>query len=117
MVSAISFRTVAVAAGLLMAFSAPGPATAAAAADRFTSARTYLAAHPGGTILSDNEISYRGGEFVVTLRAPIETAGTADCPSGWYCFYDSPNFGYPRGRLYPPGRWIRCNNWRIALTD
>lgn len=29
----------------------------------------------------------------------LSAAGVADCPSGWFCFYDGDNFGYPRGKL------------------
>ncbi|MEU0154387.1 hypothetical protein [Micromonospora fulviviridis] len=71
----------------------------------------YLAAHPGGTVVNDNEISYQGGRFVVTLRrAEVGTTATADCPWGWYCFYEWPNFGYPRGRLSSCG-WQNLATW------
>ncbi|KXK59350.1 hypothetical protein AWW66_24720 [Micromonospora rosaria] len=30
--------------------------------------------------------------------------GVADCPAGWFCFYEWPNYGYPRGRLSDCGR-------------
>lgn len=70
----------------------------------------YLAAYPGGTILNTNEISYSNGTFVVTLKPETPNAGAraavgvgplavVDCPSGWFCFYDRPNYGYPRGKL------------------
>ena len=59
----------------------------------------YLAAHPGGIQLNATEISYAGGTFVVTFaRAPGILLGP-DCPSGWFCFYDGLNYGYPRGKL------------------
>ena len=91
---------------LLVVVSAPAPAPAAppgrAVAGRLLA--NYLASHPGGTVLNDNEISYGGGAFVVTLRAPAGTFGVADCPWGWYCFYEWPNYGYPRGRLSSCGR-------------
>jgi hypothetical protein len=68
-----------------------GPASAAVAA--------YLAVHPGGVPIGDSEISYGGGRFIVTLARPANTLAGADCPSGWFCFYDRVGFGYPRGRL------------------
>ncbi|MFJ6149333.1 peptidase inhibitor family I36 protein [Micromonospora profundi] len=92
--------------GLLVAFSAPAPARAAAV-DQIglrQEMANYLADYPGGRAINNNEISYQGGAFVVTLRAPIGVLATADCPSGWYCFYELPNFGYPRGRLSSCGR-------------
>jgi hypothetical protein len=33
-----------------------------------------------------------------------------DCPSGWICFYDQANYGYPRGRLSDCGRQD-LTNW------
>ncbi|MBB5867193.1 hypothetical protein F4553_000572 [Allocatelliglobosispora scoriae] len=60
----------------------------------------YLAAAPGGVQIGPNEISYDGGKFVVTLTRPRSSlAATADCPSGWFCFYDGVNYTYPRGKL------------------
>lgn len=60
----------------------------------------YLAAHPGGVQISDTEISYGNGRFIVAV-APARgvAAGTADCPRGWFCFYERTGFGYPRGQL------------------
>ncbi|MFI6452539.1 peptidase inhibitor family I36 protein [Streptosporangium amethystogenes] len=55
---------------------------------------------PGGKQASPNEVSYDNGKFVVTYALPGQRAlGVADCPSGWFCFYENINFGYPRGRL------------------
>ena len=76
-----------------------GTQPAAAAPPGDTTAATYLTAHPGGTIISNTEISYQGGAFVVTLTRDTRALATADCPAGWFCFYDGVNFGYPRGRL------------------
>lgn len=59
----------------------------------------YLAEHPGGKLTGGNEISYDGGRFVVTIAPPEHTTALVDCPSGWFCFYDRPDFGYPRGKL------------------
>jgi Peptidase inhibitor family I36 len=54
---------------------------------------------PGGKQTSVNEVSYDGGRFVVTYALPNAITGYPDCPSGWFCFYDGYNWGYPRGRL------------------
>ncbi len=60
----------------------------------------YLAKHPGGTVINNNEISYDNGRFVVTLvKPPAPVNAIVDCPSGWFCFYDRTAYGYPRGRL------------------
>jgi hypothetical protein len=78
-------------------------AAPAAAAPVTSSAAAYLAAHPGGTLVGANEISYDGGTFVVTLTPPANAPAAADayvdCPRGWFCFYDRPDYGYPRGKL------------------
>jgi len=80
-------------AAAVMLVAAPAPARAGSAVE------AYLAKHPGGTAIGDNEISYDGGRFVVTLTKPATAAAVVDCPAGWFCFYDRPAFGYPRGRL------------------
>jgi len=60
-----------------------------------------LAAYPGGIQINATEVSYGGGRFVITFARSggATTLATADCPSGWYCFYDGVNYTYPRGRL------------------
>ncbi|MEV4488646.1 hypothetical protein AB0K04_00845 [Micromonospora coxensis] len=91
---------------VLLAPAVPGPALAASA-ERVAARRqvaAYLAAHPGGVAINDNEISYGGGALVITLRAPERSYAVADCPWGWYCFYDRTDFGYPRGKLSSCGR-------------
>ncbi|MCW2881526.1 MAG: hypothetical protein JWQ95_5626 [Sphaerisporangium sp.] len=67
---------------------------------------------PGGVQTSRNEISYGNGTFVVTYALPgqVTAAAVADCPSGWYCFYDGKSFGYPRGKLSSCG-WQDLANW------
>jgi len=83
----------------LGAFGLAAPATAAPAAVGVQAQiDAHLAAAPGGIQISPNEISYAGGRFVITF-APANTSVGADCPAGWYCFYDHVNYGYPRGRL------------------
>ncbi|MGK5521455.1 hypothetical protein ACSNN9_19170 [Micromonospora sp. URMC 107] len=108
MVSAIRFRAALAAVLVCALVLVTAPASASAGARDRAAAREemrrYLSTHPGGTPINDNEISYGGGTFVVTLRAPVGTYGMADCPQGWFCFYDRPSFGYPRGRLSDCGR-------------
>lgn len=61
-------------------------------------ASAYLQQHPGGTKLDSNEVRY--GAIIVTVTRPaITAAATADCPAGWYCFYEGTNYTYPRGKL------------------
>jgi hypothetical protein len=78
-------------------------AAPAAAAPVSPGTAAYLAEHPGGRIVGAHEISYDGGRFVVTLAPPVQepahTNAYVDCPKGWFCFYDRPDFGYPRGKL------------------
>jgi hypothetical protein len=73
------------------------PATTAAQLQRQIDLQLSIA--PGGVRTAANEVSYDGGKFVVTYAKPGATLAAADCPSGWYCFYDNTNWGYPRGRL------------------
>ncbi|WIN00089.1 peptidase inhibitor family I36 protein [Actinoplanes oblitus] len=72
----------------------------------------YLHEHPGGTPISDRDIAYGGGTFIVTVtRAQAGHAlAAADCPSGWFCFYDGVNYTYPRGRLSSCG-WQDLGTW------
>jgi len=60
-------------------------------------ASAYLAAHPGGTKISANEVGY--GPLVVTVNRPLAATAVADCPAGWFCFYAGINYTYPRGKL------------------
>jgi hypothetical protein len=72
------------------------PAQAATVQDRVDA---YLAAYPGGTQIGAADIAYGGGKFVVTVVRTGFTAAAPDCPSNWFCFYDGPNYTYPRGKL------------------
>ena len=67
---------------------------------------------PGGRQTAANEVSYAGRRFVVTFAEPgaVKLAAAADCPSGWFCFYDNVNFGYPRGKLSSPD-WQDLSWW------
>jgi hypothetical protein len=66
-----------------------------------------LELYPGGVQTAANEVSYAGGKFVITFAKPAAARtssgagilGSPDCPSGWFCFYDYANYGYPRGKL------------------
>ncbi len=72
----------------------------------------YMASHPGGHQISATDVSYGNGKFIVTvvkLKSQI-TPAALDCPSGWYCFYDYVNFGYPRGKLSDCG-WQDLGTW------
>ncbi|MFG1650822.1 peptidase inhibitor family I36 protein [Micromonospora sp. NPDC049275] len=111
-------RTMLVAVLSCLLIVVPAPGRAGAAATDGPEMAAYLAAHPGGKAISDNEISYDGGAFVVTLRRPIGTLVAADCPSGWYCFYEWPNYGYPRGRLSDCGRQSLATwNWQFRVES
>jgi len=74
----------------------------------------HLRDYPGGVQTGPTEISYLNGRFVMTFVptgvGTDSTDGTADCPSGWFCFYDSINFGYPRGKLSDCG-WQDLAAW------
>jgi hypothetical protein len=96
---------------IFIALAAPaapalGAAPAATAQDLVNA---QLAAAPGGKQISATEVSY--GDFVVTVVRPATSVdATADCPSGWFCFYDHTNYGYPRGKLSSCG-WQDLATW------
>lgn len=70
----------------------------------------HLAAYPGGQQISPTEVSYAGGSFVLAFEAPVGTTASPDCSSGWFCFYDRINYGYPRGQLSSCG-WQDLASW------
>lgn len=74
---------------------------------------------PGGKQTSPNEVSYDNGKFVVTYALPEQVAlGVADCPSGWFCFYQDINFGYPRGKLSDCGTQdLAPYGWRDRISS
>jgi hypothetical protein len=82
------------------------------AADPATQAKVaaYLAAHPGGTQLTDTDIAYNGGRFIVTVTPTAGALARPDCPSGWFCFYDGISYTYPRGKLRDCG-WQDLGSW------
>ena len=60
----------------------------------------HLRDYPGGVQTGPYEITYDKGVFVMTFaRSEPTPNGVADCPAGWFCFYDFTNYGYPRGKL------------------
>jgi hypothetical protein len=85
------------------------PQPAAAGLD--AAAQAYLAANPGGQLLATNEISYDNGKFIVAVTPPRTTQAAPDCPYNWFCFYDGPDFNYPRGRLSDCG-WQNLATWK-----
>lgn len=89
----------AVFAAILAATSVPTGLAAAEVSVTQRVINTHLALYPGGTQISPTEVSYAGGSFVVTFTKAVNATSGPDCPSGWFCFYDWPYFGYPRGKL------------------
>jgi hypothetical protein len=89
-----------------------GPAGPAdAVADLQGKVDAYLAGHPGGTQVSANEIAYDNGRFIVSVaRLNGAASGTADCPRGWFCFYEYTGFRHPRGQLSDCG-WQDLARW------
>jgi hypothetical protein len=70
-----------------------------------------LAKFPGGKQISATEVSYATGGFVITFTRPQNGVdGYADCPGGWFCFYEHTNYGYPRGKLSSCG-WQDLSWW------
>ncbi|HCT76338.1 MAG TPA: hypothetical protein DGT23_07065 [Micromonosporaceae bacterium] len=84
-----------------MVLANPGTAGQAAPAPSIQAQiDAHLAAYPGGKQINATEVSYAAGGFVITFaRTQPGITGIADCPSGWFCFYEHTNFGYPRGKL------------------
>ncbi|GAA1581037.1 peptidase inhibitor family I36 protein [Actinoplanes couchii] len=107
-------QTAAVLLAAVAAISTPGSANADATTTPGSVQGVvdgYLRAHPGGKQTSDRDISYADGTFIVTVARPDAiTLAAADCPSGWYCFYDGINYTYPRGRLSSCG-WQDLATW------
>jgi hypothetical protein len=89
----------------------PAPAQPATPANVQAQINEHLRNYPGGVQTGPTEISYDNGVFVMTfVRSEPATAGIPDCPSGWFCFYDYVNFGYPRGKLSACG-WQDLARW------
>jgi hypothetical protein len=106
-----SRRALTLASSIMSGFAAALVLAApAAAAPVRPGVAEYLAAHPGGRLSGGNEISYSGGRFVVSVAAPQQEGALVDCPYGWFCFYDRPAYGYPRGKLSSCG-WQSLATW------
>jgi hypothetical protein len=72
------------------------------------SARTAMAEqlrdHPGGTVISDNQISYAGGNVIETFpTGPVSPQATPNCPGGWLCLYESDNYQDRRWQFHDEG--------------
>ncbi|HEX6684552.1 MAG TPA: hypothetical protein VF062_17240 [Candidatus Limnocylindrales bacterium] len=96
-----------------LALPAPAPAQPATPPNVQAQINAHLRSYPGGVQTGPAEVSYDNGVFVMTFVRPESqpgTAGTADCPGGWFCFYDYINFGYPRGKLSDCG-WQDLARW------
>ncbi|MFC4121565.1 peptidase inhibitor family I36 protein [Nonomuraea zeae] len=87
---ALKTAGIVIGAGVIAGSALPAQATTT------SSARidAYMAAFPNGTKVSNNEISWEGGEVGVVLSATA-----ASCPSGYYCVYEHQ---YWRGAM---GKW------------
>ncbi len=76
-----------------------------------------LGVHPGGIQTAPDEISYDGGQFVVTVARPGQQAALA-CPAGWYCFWDGYNFTGNRGKLSACGTQALAQwNWQNRIKS
>jgi hypothetical protein len=76
--------------------------TATSAAELQQQVDLHMRLYPGGTRIGENKISYDGGKFIVTYPQPgsvTTLAGSPNCPDGWFCFYDGPNYTGARGQL------------------
>ncbi|MEU6728739.1 peptidase inhibitor family I36 protein [Nonomuraea wenchangensis] len=71
-----------------------GALPAQAATADSAAVEAYLAAFPGGTRVSSNEIVWNGGDVRVVLAATAKS-----CPNGYYCVYEHQ---YWRGAM---GAW------------
>lgn len=95
-------RIAAVAVGITAAITAPPAYADTSSLQQQVDA--YMSAHPGGRQISSTAISYGNGRFIVTLGLPaphntLDNGPVADCPSGWFCFYDQPDYTGRRGQL------------------
>jgi hypothetical protein len=99
--------------GCLVSTTGAAPST-----DLQTEVEAYLAAHPGGQQISATEISYGGGTLVVAVAPASGVEGVPDCPSGWFCFYEYPWYGYPRGKLSDCGlQFLATWSWQNRIDS
>lgn len=94
--------------------TAPSGDALTASGDTQAKVDAYLAAHRGGVQINSREISYGADALIITV-VPETTAllAAADCPSGWFCFYEGVSYTYPRGRLSSCG-WQNLATWGWA---
>lgn len=98
-------------ATILIAALAPAAAAQPSTPERVQQQiNDHLARHPGGKQINTHEIAYDGGTFIIGFAAKGYTTQGADCTSGWFCFYDHPNYVWPRGRLSDCG-WQDLTRW------
>ncbi|WP_169789931.1 peptidase inhibitor family I36 protein [Actinoplanes subtropicus] len=93
-----------------LAARATGTSAAGATTDDQAKIDAWLHQHPGGTQIGARDLSYAGGALIVTLARDPNVRAAADCPSGWFCFYDGVNYTYPRGKLSSCG-WQNLATW------
>jgi hypothetical protein len=103
-------------------------ATASQAQSAPRNVSEQLARYPGGTQVSANEVSYKGGTVIVSFPSATQAStwpsvspwapNQHGCPAGdadnrWYCFYEHKDFG---GRMV---KWnlAHCGNDWIAFND
>ena len=78
---------------LVMAFSVPAAAEAQAAPAGDSSAEAatqYLANHPGGRLVGDDEVAYPDGSGFVAV--PAGTLSLSQCSSGEFCMWTSASY-------------------------
>ena len=87
----------AIGALVLMGFAAAGPAYAdpTSMQDRVDA---VIATYPGGTQTDWNEVSWDGGDAILTLApegvdGPAARAAVGSCANGTYCVYSAANLG------------------------
>ena len=85
------------AAALLLAIAPNSAAVASGNSDMQSRIDKVMGAHPNGTQISWNEVSWDGGDVILTL-APETSTGTATlaavggCASGSFCAYSLTNY-------------------------
>lgn len=96
-------------AGVSVFLAAPAMAsphstpTASVAAVLRAEIKAQLAYNPSGTVISDNEVSYDNGHFIVTVPTPgAVPAYAGGCPSGWLCIFSGADYTVHEGRVQYP---------------
>jgi hypothetical protein len=99
----------AVAAGVSMFLAAPAMAsphstpTASIAAGLRAEIKAQLSYNPSGKVISNNEVSYDNGHFIVVVPTPGAAPKYAGgCPSGWFCIWSGTDFTVHEGRVQYP---------------